>query len=114
MPTTSEMRTRSANAMARRFAVDAADGLKETADHAVDHAETMLMWLAEAGASDNQIADLRKQLLDVLGDIQGKINRVLDAEGETDALHQVDVSCLTPMPADEPLYGDIIRLREAL
>lgn len=113
MPTITEMRQRSASAMARRFAVDAADGLKEAADKAVDHAETMIMWLQEAGASANQIDDLRKLLLDMLGDIQGGINKTLDNEGEVTDDHRVDVSSLTPMPADEPLFGDVRRLRVA-
>ncbi len=111
MPSQHEMLARSQQAMARRFAVDAADGMKAAAQEAVDRAQTMLMRLEELGADPAKVADVRETVLAMLDEIQGTINRTLDREGEVEDYHQVDVSSLERLPADEPLFGDIRRLR---
>lgn len=54
----------SANAIAKRFALDTADGLKAAGDRAVDTAVRLLSQLEEAGARKEDRAALRDTILD--------------------------------------------------
>lgn len=84
--------TRSSNAIAKRFAWDAADGLYDAASRAVDHFVRGLAHAEEAGADKDDLALLRATMLDAVSTIQARIDRALDNEGLVAEQHQVDVT----------------------
>lgn len=91
------LQTRTATAMARRLADQAAEGQREAAQRAADTAVRLLAQLKEAGAPRDKVEDIRFILLDdIFGTIQGEINRTLDNEGWAADLHQLELGELKP------------------
>lgn len=78
--------------MARRFALDAADGLRTEANVAERHATYLIAALRSAGAGALSIGAVKDAITDAFGDIQGAINRTLDNEGLEAEDHQIDLS----------------------
>lgn len=103
------LQTRSANERAKRFALDAADGLLDYGRRAALTAGRLLSELEDASAPAADREELRKLLTDTFGYIQGQINRALDAEGLADDRHQIDLTVLGIEPP--PSFGDIRRLK---
>ena len=83
---------RASNAIAREFALDAADCLYETGRRASFSAMTLLAHLQEAGASEADLNQVRAVLTDTFNSIQGGIDRTLDREGLATDRHQIDLS----------------------
>ncbi len=76
----------------RAFAYDAARGLLSEGNTAADHAVRMLASLRHAGLTDAEIEALRATLLDAFGDVQGRIDRILDNEGLAETDYQIDLA----------------------
>lgn len=91
-PKMQTLQTRTATAMAKTLAWDAARGRHDAAFHAVDSCVRALKLLEEAGADKDDIATLRATMLDTLANVQHGIDTALDEQGLVADQHKVDLS----------------------
>ena len=93
MTYTRTMQTKSANAMAQRFAIDAVEGRRHNAAMFRDFIEWAIIAGIEADVDKNVLHDMATGALDAISNITGELHAALDAENLShDMLLPLDVS----------------------